>query len=277
MRTFKLFDNDGNSYDVTTKNDLFFYGVDGLGFTQATEFQRIEDRYALLDSYTAQGKIKGTLRFWQPNAEQKYFDFAQFCQNTPIRMEYNPKYGTFSRSGLITKIERGDGTGNSLEVTIEYTAQTPWYKTITRYNDGIIVGGKVYDYTYDYTYSEAVVNSVTIDSDSYQSSPVKLIIFGAATNPTWRHYLNNVLQSSGKINGSVLANHKLIIDTTTIPYSIKQFDMQGNLISDMYQQSDFSTSRFVRFGRGRNTVAFTAENTNTLNVGVEAQIEYATV
>ena len=277
MRTFKLFDNDGNSYDVTTKNDLFFYGVDGLGFTQATEFQRIEDRYALLDSYTAQGKIKGTLRFWQPNAEQKYFDFAQFCQNTPIRMEYNPKYGTFSRSGLITKIERGDGTGNSLEVTIEYTAQTPWYKTITRYNDGIIVGGKVYDYTYDYTYSEAVVNSVTIDSDSYKSSPVKLIIFGAATNPTWRHYLNNVLQSSGKINGSVLANHKLIIDTTTIPYSIKQFDMQGNLISDMYQQSDFSTSRFVRFGRGRNTVAFTAENTNTLNVGVEAQIEYATV
>lgn len=277
MRTFKLFDNDGNSYDVTTKNDLFFYGVDGLGFTQATEFQRIEDRYALLDSYTAQGKIKGTLRFWQPNAEQKYFDFAQFCQNTPIRMEYNPKYGTFSRSGLITKIERGDGTGDSLEITIEYTAQTPWYKTITRYNDGVIVGGKVYDYTYDYTYSEAVVNSVTIDSDSYQSSPVKLIIFGAATNPTWRHYLNNVLQSSGKINGSVLANHKLIIDTTTIPYSIKQFDMQGNLISDMYQQSDFSTSRFVRFGRGRNTVAFTAENTNTLNVGVEAQIEYATV
>lgn len=277
MRTFKLFDNDGNSYDVTTKNDLFFYGVDGLGFTQATEFQRIEDRYALLDSYTAQGKIKGTLRFWQPNAEQKYFDFAQFCQNTPIRMEYNPKYGTFSRSGLITKIERGDGTGNSLEVTIEYTAQTPWYKTITRYNDGIIVGGKVYDYTYDYTYSEAVVNSVTIDSDSYQSSPVKLIIFGAATNPTWRHYLNNVLQSSGKINGNVLANHKLIIDTTTIPYSIKQYDMQGNLVSDMYQQSDFSTSRFVRFGRGRNTVAFTAENTNTLNVGIEAQIEYATV
>ena len=37
MRTFKLFDNDGNSYDVTTKNDLFFYAVEGLGFKQATE------------------------------------------------------------------------------------------------------------------------------------------------------------------------------------------------------------------------------------------------
>ena len=277
MRTFKLFDNDGNSYDVTTKNDLFFYGIDGLGYKQTTEFQRIEDRYALLSNYTAQGKIKGTLRFWQPGAEVKYFEFAQFCQNSPIRMEYNPAYGTFSRSGIITAIERGDGTGESLEVTIEYTAQTPWYKNIAEYNDGIIIGGKVYNYEYDYTYSEAVINSVTIDSDSYQSSPVKLIIFGPATNPTWRHYLNNILQTSGKINGSVLANHKLIIDTTSIPYSIKQYDMQGNLISDMYQQSDFATSRFVRFGRGRNTVAFSADNTNKLNVGVEAQIEYATV
>lgn len=277
MRTFKLFDNDGNSYDVTTKNDLFFYGIDGLGFEQATEFQRIEDRYALLSNYTAQTKIKGSIKFWQPNAERKYFDFAQFCQNAPIRMEYNPKYRVFSRFGYITKIERSDGKGDSLEITLEFTPRTPWFKTIADYNDGIIEGGKVYNYTYNYTYSTATVNSVTIDSDSYQSSPVKLIIFGPATNPTWRHYLNNVLQSSGKLNGSVLANHKLVIDTTTIPYSIKQFDMLGNLVSDMYQQSDFATERFVRFGRGRNTVAFTAENTNTLNVGVEAQIEYATV
>lgn len=277
MRTFKLFDNDGNSYDVTTKNDLFFYGIDGLGFEETTEFQRIEDRYALLNKYTAQGKIKGTIRFWQPNAEQKYFEFAQFCQNSPIRMEYNPKYGVFSRSGIISKIERTDGTGNSLEITVTFTAQTPWYKTITQYNDGVITGGKVYDYEYDYTYSSAVINSVTIDSDSYQSSPVKVIIFGPAVNPTWRHYLNNVLQTSGKVNGSVLANHKLVIDTTSIPYSIKQYDMLGNLISDMYQQSDFATERFVRFGRGRNTVTVTAENTTNLNVGVEAQIEYATV
>lgn len=277
MRTFKLFDNDGNSYDVTTKNDLFFYGVDGLGFEETTEFQRIEDRYALLNKYTAQTKIKGTLKFWQPNAEQKYFDFAQFCQNSPIRMEYNPKYGVFSRNGIISKIERTDGTGNSLEITITFTAQTPWYKTITQYNDGIITGGKVYDYEYDYTYSSAVINSVTVDSDSYQSSPVKLVIFGPAVNPTWRHYLNNVLQTSGKVNGSVLPNHKLIIDTTSIPYSIKQYDMLGNEISDMYQQSDFATQRFVRFGRGRNTVTFSADNTNVLNIGVEAQIEYATV
>ncbi len=277
MRTFTLIDNDGNTYDVTAKNDLFFYGIEGLGYAQTTEFQRIEDRYALLSNYTSQAKIKGTIKFWQPDAERKYFDFAQFCQNGPIRMKYNPGHGEFYRNGVISEIARTDGTGNELRVTLTFTAQTPWYKNVSAHNDGQIIGGKVYDYTFDYTYSSAVVNSVSVESDSYQSSPVKLIIYGPATNPSWRHYLNNVLQTSGKITGNVLANHKLIIDTTSIPYSIKQFDMLGNEVSDMYQLSDFSTDRFIRFGKGRNTVSVQADNTNTLNVGVEAQIEYATV
>lgn len=277
MRTFRLYDNDGNRYNVTSKDHLFFYKIDGLGFTQEAEFQRIEDRYALLNNHIAQNKITGIIRFWQPQAELQYFNFAQFCQNQPIMMDYNNNYGTYSRRGLITKIERSDGNGNPLEIKIEFTAETPWFKTISEYNEGTIVGGKVYDYTYDYTYSDSVVNTVSIDSDSYQSSPVRLVIFGEAVNPTWRHYLNNVLVSTGKVNGTVLANHRLIIDTTTIPYGIKQVDALGNLISDMYQQSDFSTSRFVRFGHGRNTVTFGADNTNVLNVGVEAEIEYATI
>ena len=277
MRTFTLIDNDGNTYDVTAKNDLFFYGVEGLGYAQTTEFQRIEDRYALLSNYTSPSKIKGTIKFWQPNAERKYFDFAQFCQNEPIIMEYIPYRVAFRRNGLITAITKSDGKGNSLEVQIEFSALTPWYKIIAQHNDGSAIGGKVYDYQYDYQYTVAVQNSITIDSDSYQSSPVKLIIYGPAANPSWRYYLNGNLQATGKINGTVLDDHVLIIDTTTIPYSIKQFDLQGNLVSDMYQQSDFSTSRFVRFGKGRNTVTVQAENTNKITVGVEAQIEYATV
>jgi len=277
MRTFRLYDNDENRYNLTSKDNLFFFNIDGLGFSQNAEFQRIEDRYALLNSYINQNKIIGTIKFWQPQAELDYFNFAQFCQNQPIMMDYNNNYGTYSRRGIITKIERSDGNGKSLEIKVEFTAETPWFKTVSEYNSGTIIGGKVYDYTYDYTYSDSVINTVSIDSDSYQSSPVRLVIFGQAVNPTWRHYLNNVLVSTGKVNGTVLANHRLIIDTTTIPYSIRQVDALGNQISDMYQQSDFSTARFVRFGHGTNTVTFSADNTNILNVGVEAEIEYATI
>lgn len=276
MRTFVLIDNDGNTYDITTEGDAFFYKIDGLGYQRSSSYQRIEDRYALLSEYVSQQKIKGTIRFWKPDAERRYFDFAQFCQNSPIKMKYNPGYDEFYRDGIVSKIERSDGA-EALVCEIEFTASTPWYKVATAFSDGSIVGGKVYNYTYDYVYSDSSVNSVTIQSDSYQSSPAKVILYGELLNPTWRHYLNNVLQTTGKINGTVLPNHRLIIDTTTMPYSIKQVDALGNLVSDMYQLSDFSTGRFVRLGYGTNVIAVSADNATELSIGVEAEIEYATV
>ena len=69
MRTFKLIDNDGNQYNITTKNSLFFYGIDCLGYAHDAKFQRIEDRYAVLSNVIKQGKVKGTIKFWQPGAE----------------------------------------------------------------------------------------------------------------------------------------------------------------------------------------------------------------
>lgn len=277
MRTFRLYDNDGNRYNLTSPNNLFFYAVDGLGFVQKAEFQRIVDRYALLESHIDHAKIEGTIKFWQPNAELQYFNFAQFCQNQPIMMDYNNNYGTYSRRGIITKIERGDGDGNELRVKIEFSAMTPWYKNVSEYNPGTESGGKVYNYTYDYTYLVGGKNTITIESDSYQSSPVKLVVLGPAINPSWRHYVNNELVTEGKVNGTILEGNRLFVDTTKIPYEIIQVNEYGELVSDMYQQSDFSTYRFVRFEHGTNTVTFSADESNVLNVGVEAQIEYATI
>ncbi|MBO7731760.1 MAG: hypothetical protein J6S67_04390 [Methanobrevibacter sp.] len=277
MRTFRLYDNDGNRYNLTSRDHLFFYAIDGLGFEQSAEFQRIEDRFALLESHIEQATIEGTIKFWQPEAELQYFNFAQFCQNQPIMMDYNNNYGTYSRRGIITKIERGDGDGNELLIKIQFKAQTPWFKEIIEYNPGTESGGKVYNYSYDYTYLKGGKNTITIDSDSFQSSPVKLVVIGPAINPSWRHYLNGELVTEGKINGIIGPDNRLIVDTTTIPYRIIQVDALGQLVSDLYQQSDFSTYRFVRFGHGRNTVTFSADESNILNVGVEAQIEYATI
>ena len=305
MRTFLLIDKNGTSYDITVKKSAFFYGVTGLGYEKETEFQRIKERFALLKKDFVQQKIIGTVKFWQPDAEADYFNFAQFCQNSPLKMVYNPNSGSvissgvdkayvegttlflpskylsfdnYYRDGYITKIERSDGVGDSLVVQIEFTSTTPWYKQISQYNmGGQSQGSKKYNYKYSYNYGGGVTNTVSVESDSRQLSPAKIVIIGPATNPSWSHYVEGVLVSSGKLNGTVLANHRLVIDTTTIPYSIKEFDAYGNFVADMYQQSDFSTERFVRLGHGRNMITVGADDVSELGVGVEAQIEYATV
>lgn len=305
MRTFALVDNDGNTYDVTVKNKAFLYGVSGLGYAKESQFLRIKERFALARMEFEQNKITGTVRFWQPNAEAEYFEFAQFCQNSPLKLRYAPKSGSLTestyknafvsdktlflpykyitkenyfRDGYVTVIDKSDGVGNYLEVTIEFTCTTPWYKNISEYNyGGVSDSGKEYPYTYPYLYTGSVNNEVTIKSDSRQQSPSRIVILGPATNPIWRHYLNDVLVSTGKVNGSILPNHRLVIDTTTIPYSIKEFDAQGREVADLYQSSDFTTERFVRLGYGENRITVSASDTTVIGLGVEAQIEYATV
>lgn len=305
MRTFTLYDNDGNSYDITAKNSAFFYGIGGLGYEDDAKFQRIDERYKLLSKHRNQTKITGTVKFWQPNAEQTYFEFAQFCQNEPLILKYAPKTGAVNKSsfdkayvdgtilylpyetvtyenyyrrGYVTKIDKTDVIGNCLEVTIEFVAETPWYKLKSDFNyGGESVSGKTYDYTYPYTYSGSVSNQVKVTSDSRQQCPTRIIIMGGCTNPSWNHYLNGVLKATGKVNAEILPNHRLIIDTTTIPYSIKEFDANNNEVADLYQSSDFATQRFIRFEYGENVVTVSAIDSTVIGIGAEAEIEYATI
>lgn len=275
MRTYKLVDNDGNTYDITAKEKAFFYNVSGLGYEREIDTQRIEDRYAVLSDKLAQIIIEGTLRFFKPGAEEEYFKFAQFSQNAPITLLYNPGHGEYYRKGLISKIERNDGP-DILTIKVSFKPTTPWIKDLNVNNDGQIVGGKVYDYEYDYTYSDSVEGSIILTSDSYLSSPCKLTIYGEVVNPIWRHYVENKLVTIGQINATIPINHKLVIDTTVIPYSIKEYDMANQLIADRYQNSDFSTNRFVRIERGENVISAAGDG-GASALKVEAQIEYATV
>lgn len=305
MRKYTLYDNDGRSYDVTVKGSAFLYGVGGLGYEDDATFQRINSRYKLLQKYRNQPKITGTVKFWQPNAEQTLFEFAQFCQNEPLFLKYSPQSGTtkkssfdkayvdkttlylpfesvkyenYYRRGYVTKIDKSDVLGNCLEVTIEFTAITPWYKVKSDYNyGGESVSGKKYNYEYPYVYTGSVSNQVTLISDSRQQSPTKITIMGPCTNPTWRHYVDGVLKESGKVIAEILPNHRLVIDTTVIPYSMIVYDAQNQEITDLYQSSDFETQRFVSLDYGENVITVSAEDVTVIGIGVEAEIEYATV
>lgn len=276
MRKFTLINKDGKSYDLTEKRKKFIYNVDGLGYSRETEFQRIGEHMALINDHLTQGVITGSIHFWNPNAHQQYFKFAQFCQNKPLKLLYtSPTGATYYRDGYVTRIDKAET--NALTAVIEFKSITPWYKSVNVFNSGEISGGKVYDYTYDYQYAEGTSQAVVINSDSYEASPVRITLYGPLTNPSWSHYLNNELVVTGRVNGVVDEGNKLVIDTTTIPYSIRQYDMADNLISDMYQLSDFSTYRFVNLGYGENIISVTHESTSVVKVGVEAKIEYATV
>ena len=276
MRSFKLINKDGETYDLTVKDRAFFHTVSGLGYEKSIDYIRVQNTYTATSNFFEMGEVEGNVYFGGSGNVNDYFAFARFCQNEPLKLVYNPGNNTaFSRDGFIARIEKSDGD-NPKSCKVRFQCITPWYKSVAVYNDGHITDGKVYDYSYNYTYSDTIAGSVRINSDSYMSSPAKLIIYGAVTNPTWSQYVNGKKVLEGKVYATIVANHKLVIDTTTNPYSIKEYDMANNLIADRYQQSDWNTTRFITIEHGENIINASAGGAY-INLGVEAQIQYATV
>ncbi|GFI45643.1 hypothetical protein IMSAGC019_00955 [Lachnospiraceae bacterium] len=116
-----------------------------------------------------------------------------------------------------------------------------------------------------------------IDSDSHGDSPCKVTVYGPCTNPVWKHYVNNVLYETGRYEGNIPDGHKLVIDTTQIPYSITERGVSDEVVADRYQMCDFTTERFFHLQYGSNRISVVHEGLNVLNVMVEGRISYETV
>lgn len=277
MRKFVLKDASGHSYDLFEK-DNFFHEPKGLGFSTDNEMLTVNNRTIILNKKYEYGEVKGEIFFKSPNAYQHYYDFVRFCTNDPLYLEYTP-FDTFTAKCTVTNMSKGELSMGSVGLSCEITLSllSLWYKSVSKYNSGSVSGGKTYSYEYDYTYSDDIAMSISVQSDSYVDSPCKLEIYGPITNPTWAHLVNSVQEATGSYTGTVPSNHKLVIDTTVFPYSIQELDFANQLIADRYSLCDFSTDRFLFMQYGNNRVTVGADSVNSVPIGLEVQLSYASV
>ena len=287
VRTFTLVNNNGISYDMQTRQ-RFIVNPSGLGFEESTIYQDFGAYYMPLDMGLAQGVVSASIVFTgltRSEIYSKFFEFAKFARCNPLTIQYTPVFDTFLRKCRISKLEKTEITNGVLTVNVQLACITQWYKTQSDYNSGVASNGKqyslqengLYGYNYDYTYSNNISQSVSIENTGNEESPCKFIIYGYAVNPIWNHYVNGELFATGKADITVAANHKLVIDTTTIPYTMRELDMANNLIRDCYQLSDFSTERFIRLQPGKNRISLSHSGSNVVSVAIEAQVEFAAV
>ena len=277
IRQFTLTNALGSTYDLMNVKDGALFEPAGLGFQDETEYERIGEIFAPKTEKFGQQVVDGTMVFSE-EPYQKYFNFTQFCRHEPLSLKYKTDAGTFQIPVRLTKIEKGDTDGwTYLACNVSFTALARMYKIIIANNNGSLGGGKTYDYDYDYVYGDFVADTVTIESDSVTKSPCRISIFGPCTQPTWRHYINGQAVATGYYNGTIPASHKLVIDTTTMPYSIEEQDLADNLIADRYELCDFSTERFFLLEYGNNTISVSHSDPDNIRVMVEAYIFYETV
>ena len=280
MELFSITNSLGEIINLHDRHgNLFFFDPEGFGFEEGTSYTRIGNEYVVTEQYFEQHEISGLLVITGDSFYQDYFNFVKFCQHAPLTLNYgtSEEYHIKARLG---KCEKGDKSNNHMLVCdIEFKAMSLWY----RLKVGIIKGSgadapDVYPLTYDtYKYPSEVRQSVNIEVDSAQDSPVMLQINGPATNPVWRHYVNGVLVATGKYVGTISEGKVLCIDNTVVPYTITERTEAGALIADRYQLCDFTTDRFFYAKEGRNTFSVAHEGVDGLDAKVEVRIYYASV
>ena len=177
----------------------------------------------------------------------------------------------------LKEIEKSEIEDGALTCELKLKRISRWYKEITIYNDGRVDNGKTYDHTYPFVYTDMEPETAIIQSDSGYNSPTKITIFGPAVNPEWVQYLNNEVISEGKVTASIRSGRKLVIDCTKYPFSILEMDSDNEVKNNLYQDSDFTTQRFIFCKFGKNRIVVDHDGTKTLRLAVEARIEYETV
>jgi len=277
MRKFRIINGEGKTFELNGKA-AFFHSVDGFGYSDATQYEKIGTDFLPLYEEFSQGEITGSIFFGGSGAYETYREFTRFVRAVPLTLVYemDELFKVPVRLTDISKSELMNG-GFGLNCEVHFLATGLFYKAVTKFSDTVYVGGKIYPYEYTYSYAEISQNTLMIDSDSYVDSPCKITIYGPAINPIWKHYVNNELFETGAYIGTIPADHKLVIDTTNIPYSITERGVSDEIVADRYQMCDFTTERFFTLQHGIDRISVVHEGLNSVDMMVEGKISYETV
>lgn len=279
MRIFKLKNVFGQEYTLMKKESGFLHSVSGLGYDDDTDYRRIGNIFKLISDKRDQDEIAGSIYFSQPGAQQAYQNFVNFCQHKPLTMIYIPdgQNEDFYRDGTVISVSYAES--DRLTVSVKFKCFTPPYKLLTVITEPAsgVSDGKRYDYTYDFLYRSAENNTVVINVDTELDSPLQIEFEGPMENPVWTHYVNNIQIASGKLNRSIEAGRKVVIDTHSLPYSIKEYDSGGNLTADLYESSDFGTERFFNLKYGQNRITVSDSGSHDTAIKCVGKLFYASV
>lgn len=278
MREFYLVNGKGNQYSLMDLSH-WLWKPDNLGAKFGSKYEQYDSTFVRTQRIAKPDDIKGTILFTGQDKYGEYAKFVRFLASEPLTLVYKSD-GEYKCNVDIKSIDKSeiDAKTSTLQCSIKFKRLSRWYKHVVLDNTGDEARtGKKYDYQYDYTYSEYESQTATIQSDSGYDSPVKITILGPAENPRWSHYVDNKLVGTGSVTANIRDGRRLVIDCTTIPYSIKEFDNNGNVMNDLYQFSDFETQRFFQLQYGKNRIYVEHNGTNFLKLKVEARIEYETI
>ena len=271
MRKFRLQNAIGTQWDLTVE-DSFLSNPKGLGGERKTTYAQIGNRWIGMEDVQKQKNITGKVVF---ETYEKFHEFCIFAQHRPLTLIYVAA-GTYMLQVSIEKIGKSEIEAIGLSSDITMKGLTAWYR-ILNVEDSDAGYEKKYPYMYDYTYADNATGSMEFDTDSVADNPIKLVVIGPCRNPSWVQYENGSVKAGGKVSCTIGNGNRLIVDATKIPYERAEYSQSGERVRDLYQNSDFSTQRFLFAGYGHNKISVMHEGSEEIHAAMEVMIEYDSI
>lgn len=311
MRYFKLLKGDeSGELDITTQS-IFFHDIDGIGYEEDSEFRALGDVFWLNETSYQQGTVSGKLCFTEYGDIDpyiKYQNFISFIADPPLILVYfpmGPEGDAYKRRVRVNRIGKTEkNTYGVLDVDIDFICYTPWYKEVSVDNlkASVVVNEKGWvwggpnsdplvwrDPDADSEDEETgitrpkfrgeVMSSVTLNRiETNNKNPVQLTIYGPATSPSWVHYVNGELVTSGGFSSPVAIDEdeRLVIDNTDGEFTIQVFKDDGT-VRNIYALRNFDIKCFMYLQKGSNRITVSSLDNHGVRIGLKGHVYYATV
>lgn len=261
VRQFKLKNKSGLEFDLM-RSDAWLYQPTGLGWGMTAETTPVGNSYYVTESRIILPEPSGTMVF---KSYQAYQEFLTFCQAGELVLCYMP-ISTWRYLRCFVEIDKSEISyeNKRLMCPITFHGYSQWYENTILYKpqQSVDAQAKLYadeyesQYAYQYAYEDSTAGGVPINGGAL-SSYWQITFIGPTTNPEWRLYVNNTMVKSGKINSTIIAGHRLVINAIPNSFSILEYDEDGDVFRDRYGDSDWNTERFFEIPAGESTMVFT--------------------
>lgn len=137
-------------------------------------------------------------------------------------------------------------------------------------------------YFYDSQYTNADAFNAYFAAQKEAGTPVQVAYQLAApevcaTDPVDIQKAAGLSISSGAVTTEIKEGQKLVVRSEADRLEIAIYTTENEWVEDVYQQSDFSTARFIYAPPGDSTLKFSHEGSQELNVSVEVRAYYEAV
>lgn len=270
MREFKLINANGAEFNLTSTAS-FFQNPDGLGFSRDIDCERAGYDFIEIKDDPKQKTPNGEIVF---DGYATYQAFVAFIKATPLVLCYKPLDTWYFMDCKVSRLKKTEinKASRRLICDVDFLGYSTWYSALKSYQAASTEGdGKTYPYTYPYTYIETTAGSTKIYNTGSIDSPCILHIFGPVENPSWTLIHNGDVIYTGKVIATIAEGNKLLVNASPKDLEIAEYTTSGEYVQNRYQDSDFSTARFIFAPPGESTVTFAHEGVAGINATVEVK------